>query len=65
MEDEDPAAKRALSSFQGAIINQIKCSVCETVSSSKEDFYHLTIPLPKSGKVLIHACRASKKGSTL
>ncbi|CAO3570207.1 unnamed protein product [Mortierella alpina] len=48
MEDEDPAAKRALSSFQGAIINQIKCSVCGTVSSSKEDFYHLTIPLPKS-----------------
>ncbi|KAF9985639.1 Ubiquitin carboxyl-terminal hydrolase 35 [Mortierella antarctica] len=48
MEDEDPASKRALSSFHGAIINQIKCSVCETVSSNKEDFYHLTIPLPRS-----------------
>ncbi|KAF9932478.1 hypothetical protein BGZ67_004717 [Mortierella alpina] len=48
MEDEDPASKRALSSFHGAIINQIKCSVCGTVSSNKEDFYHLTIPLPRS-----------------
>ncbi|KAF9277414.1 Ubiquitin carboxyl-terminal hydrolase 35 [Mortierella alpina] len=48
MEDEDPASKRALSSFHGAVINQIKCSVCGTVSFNKEDFYHLTIPLPRS-----------------
>ncbi|KAF9947795.1 Ubiquitin carboxyl-terminal hydrolase 35 [Mortierella alpina] len=48
MEDEDPASKRALSSFYGAIVNQVKCSVCGTVSSNKEDFYHLTIPLPRS-----------------
>ncbi|KAF9962855.1 Ubiquitin carboxyl-terminal hydrolase 35 [Mortierella alpina] len=48
MEDEDPASKRALSSFQGAMVNQIKCSVCGAVSSNKEEFYHLTIPLPKS-----------------
>ncbi|KAF9561540.1 Ubiquitin carboxyl-terminal hydrolase 35 [Mortierella alpina] len=48
MEDEDPVSKRALSSFHGAIINQIKCSVCGTVSSNKEDFYHLSLPLSRS-----------------
>ncbi|KAG0205463.1 Ubiquitin carboxyl-terminal hydrolase 35 [Mortierella sp. NVP41] len=46
MEDEDPASKQALSSFHGTVVNQIKCSVCGTVSSNKEGFYDLAIPLP-------------------
>jgi hypothetical protein len=50
MEDEDPASKQALSSFHGAVVNQIKCGVCGTVSSNKEGFYDLAVPLPASGK---------------
>ncbi|KAG0285295.1 Ubiquitin carboxyl-terminal hydrolase 35 [Linnemannia gamsii] len=46
MEDEDPASKQALSSFHGTVVNQIKCSVCGTVSSNKEGFYDLAVPLP-------------------
>ncbi|KAF9921594.1 Ubiquitin carboxyl-terminal hydrolase 35 [Linnemannia zychae] len=52
MEEEDPAAKKALSSFHGTMINQIKCSVCGTVSSNKEDFYDLTVPLIQSESIL-------------
>ncbi|KAG0357571.1 hypothetical protein BGZ54_000282 [Gamsiella multidivaricata] len=45
LEDEDPRSKRALSSFHGTLVNQIKCGTCGTASSNKEDFYDLTIPL--------------------
>ncbi|KAF9121606.1 Ubiquitin carboxyl-terminal hydrolase 35 [Mortierella sp. 14UC] len=48
MEDEDPASKKALSSFHGTVVNQIKCSVCGTVSSNKEGFYDLAVPLTAS-----------------
>ncbi|KAK3806869.1 MAG: hypothetical protein J3R72DRAFT_104123 [Linnemannia gamsii] len=48
MEDEDPASKQALSSFHGTAVNQIKCSVCGTVSSNKEGLYDLAVPLPAS-----------------
>ncbi|KAG0303106.1 Ubiquitin carboxyl-terminal hydrolase 35 [Linnemannia gamsii] len=48
MEDEAPASKQALSSFHGAVVNQIKCGVCGTVSSNKEGFYDLAVPLPAS-----------------
>ncbi|KAF9313501.1 Ubiquitin carboxyl-terminal hydrolase 38 [Podila horticola] len=48
LEDEDPISKDALSSFRGVMINQVKCGTCGTVSTKKEDFYDLTVPLPKS-----------------
>ncbi|KAF9995608.1 Ubiquitin carboxyl-terminal hydrolase 35 [Entomortierella chlamydospora] len=48
LEDEDPISKKALASFHGVVVNQIKCNACGTVSSNKEDFYDLTIPLPRS-----------------
>ncbi|KAF8927051.1 Ubiquitin carboxyl-terminal hydrolase 35 [Dissophora ornata] len=48
LEDEDLSSKGALASFHGTVVNQIKCSTCGTVSSNKEDFYDLTIPLPRS-----------------
>ncbi|KAG0250548.1 Ubiquitin carboxyl-terminal hydrolase 35 [Mortierella polycephala] len=47
LEDEGPVSKRTLSSFHGTVINQIKCSACGTVSSTKEEFYDLAIPLPR------------------
>ncbi|KAF9199318.1 Ubiquitin carboxyl-terminal hydrolase 35 [Haplosporangium sp. Z 27] len=48
LEDEDPASKKTLSSFHGVMVNQVKCDNCGTVSSNKEEFYDLTIPLPRS-----------------
>ncbi|KAI1314684.1 Ubiquitin carboxyl-terminal hydrolase 35 [Mortierella claussenii] len=48
MEDEDPVSKRALGSFHGTLVNQVKCGTCATVSSNKEDFYDLAVPLPRS-----------------
>lgn len=52
MEDEDPASKKALSSFHGTVVNQIKCHVCGTVSSNKEGFYDLAVPLPAADSSL-------------
>ncbi|KAF9900052.1 Ubiquitin carboxyl-terminal hydrolase 35 [Linnemannia zychae] len=52
MEDEDPASKKALSLFHGTVVNQIKCSVCGTVSSNKEGFYDLAVPLAASESAL-------------
>ncbi|KAG0023562.1 Ubiquitin carboxyl-terminal hydrolase 35 [Podila clonocystis] len=48
LEDESPLSKDTLSSFRGVMINQVKCGTCGTVSTKKEDFYDLTVPLPKS-----------------
>ncbi|KFH68922.1 hypothetical protein MVEG_05725 [Podila verticillata NRRL 6337] len=48
LEDESPISKDALSSFRGVMINQVKCGTCTTVSTKKEDYYDLTVPLPKS-----------------
>ncbi|KAF9300826.1 Ubiquitin carboxyl-terminal hydrolase 35 [Mortierella antarctica] len=48
LEDESPISKDALSSFRGVMINRVKCGTCGTVSTKKEDFYDLTVPLPKS-----------------
>ncbi|KAF9542414.1 Ubiquitin carboxyl-terminal hydrolase 35 [Mortierella hygrophila] len=52
MEDEDPLSKQALSSFHGTVVNQIKCRVCGTVSSNKEGFYDLAVPLPATDSSL-------------
>ncbi|KAF9438718.1 hypothetical protein BGZ76_005450 [Entomortierella beljakovae] len=48
LEDEDQASKKALTSFQGVAMNQIKCNNCGNKSSSKEVFYDLAVPLPRS-----------------
>lgn len=62
MEDEDPASKKALSSFHGTVVNQIKCHVCGTVSSNKEGFYDLAVPLPVAGKVFsLNSCQVNFK----
>ncbi|KAF9425635.1 Ubiquitin carboxyl-terminal hydrolase 35 [Podila epigama] len=45
LEGEDPLSKASLSSFHGTMVNQIKCGACGNVSSKKEEFYDLTIPL--------------------
>ncbi|KAF9183941.1 Ubiquitin carboxyl-terminal hydrolase 35 [Haplosporangium sp. Z 11] len=55
LEDEGPVSKRTLSSFHGTAINQIKCSTCGTVSSTKEEFYDLAIPLPRLDSVDLEA----------
>ncbi|KAG0289805.1 Ubiquitin carboxyl-terminal hydrolase 35, partial [Dissophora globulifera] len=55
LEDEDPISKRALGSFHGTAINQIKCSNCGTVSSTKEEFYDLAVPVPHSDAVDLQA----------
>ncbi|KAG0099583.1 Ubiquitin carboxyl-terminal hydrolase 35 [Podila epicladia] len=47
LEDESPISKDTLSSFRGVMINRVKCGTCGTVSTKKEDFYDLTVPLPK------------------
>ncbi|KAF9586532.1 Ubiquitin carboxyl-terminal hydrolase 35 [Lunasporangiospora selenospora] len=48
LEEESPISKKALSSFHGTVINQVKCGTCLSVSTTKEDFYDLAIPLPRS-----------------
>ncbi|ORZ01844.1 hypothetical protein BCR41DRAFT_210544 [Lobosporangium transversale] len=48
LEGEGPIPKEALSSFQGTAVNQIACGTCGTVSSNKEEFYDLTVPLPRA-----------------
>ncbi|KAF9929756.1 Ubiquitin carboxyl-terminal hydrolase 35, partial [Modicella reniformis] len=55
LEDEDPASKQAMSSFHGTLVNQIRCSQCGTISSNKEDFYDLTIPLPRADSADLQA----------
>ncbi|GJJ78628.1 ubiquitin carboxyl-terminal hydrolase 35/38 [Entomortierella parvispora] len=46
LEDEDPASKKALSSFHGTVVNQIQCGNCGTLSSNTENFYDLAVPIP-------------------
>ncbi|KAF9353512.1 Ubiquitin carboxyl-terminal hydrolase 35 [Mortierella sp. NVP85] len=49
IEDEDPVSKRTLNPFHGTMMNQVHCNQCGTISSNKESFYDLSIPIPRAG----------------
>ncbi|KAK3809127.1 MAG: hypothetical protein J3Q66DRAFT_66589 [Benniella sp.] len=49
IEDEDPVSKQTLDSFHGTLMNQVHCNHCGTISSNKESFYDLSIPIPRAG----------------
>ncbi|XP_074655920.1 ubiquitin carboxyl-terminal hydrolase 20-like [Tubulanus polymorphus] len=50
--------------FDGKILSSVQCLTCERISSTKETFQDLSLPLPSKDHIhLLHATQTSGKGS--